>query len=532
MKKRVLAVVISILILVSLVSVVANAADGTLVLEVKNVEVDREVGVTVTVPVELTSNPGYGYGDFSVTWDKSALTLTDITYESIMPVRQPAPPIENNGYFGVGVGDVMAAENYTGTGTAFTLSFKITENATENSYEIGIEIDSFNDVDMEEIDAQAVSGAFSFKGAPVHTHTMEEIPYKASTCKEVGNNAYYHCTGCGKYFKDADGETETSVEAETLDKLAHSFVENPVAKYLKSQATCTAQAVYYKSCENCEEKSDETFTYGEKAAHEYSKVWKYDENKHWHECINCGDKKDEADHSLIKDENGSDVCDICSYKKDHVHQLTLVEGTPATCTEDGKKLYYVCECGKRFLDATGNREVTDDTQLVIKSTGHNESDWIIERDSTETEVGKKYKECTVCHVILITEDIPIKPAQPDTKPVQPDTQPVQPDTQPVQPDTQPVQPDTNPSQGATDVTSSTKPVSTPDSSGNTSGGGSGSSGSSSSGGGSGSSGSSSSSSSSGAVQTGESSWAVIVLIAMLAALGVVYTTLFVKRKQK
>ena len=50
----------------------------------------------------------------------------------------------------------------------------------------------------------------------------------------------------------------------------HSYTnKNTDAKYLKSTANCTAPAVYYYSCE-CEEKSTDTFTYGEKTSHTFN----------------------------------------------------------------------------------------------------------------------------------------------------------------------------------------------------------------------------------------------------------------------
>ena len=55
---------------------------------------------------------------------------------------------------------------------------------------------------------------------PCKTHAMKEIPAKKATTSSTGNNKYYQCTVCGKYFKDKDGKTETTVEAETLPKLA------------------------------------------------------------------------------------------------------------------------------------------------------------------------------------------------------------------------------------------------------------------------------------------------------------------------
>ena len=49
---------------------------------------------------------------------------------------------------------------------------------------------------------------------------------------------------------------------------AHSFTEKVAEQYLKSAATCTAKAVYYKSCSVCGEKGTETFETGNVLDHD------------------------------------------------------------------------------------------------------------------------------------------------------------------------------------------------------------------------------------------------------------------------
>ena len=49
----------------------------------------------------------------------------------------------------------------------------------------------------------------------------------------------------------------------------HVYTEKADATYLKSAATCTEKAVYYKSCSLCGEKDTATFEYGEALGHAY-----------------------------------------------------------------------------------------------------------------------------------------------------------------------------------------------------------------------------------------------------------------------
>lgn len=59
---------------------------------------------------------------------------------------------------------------------------------------------------------------------PKCNHTMEATAYKDATCTEDGNINYYHCTACGKYYNDANGSLEISLENTVLAKLGHDSV--------------------------------------------------------------------------------------------------------------------------------------------------------------------------------------------------------------------------------------------------------------------------------------------------------------------
>jgi uncharacterized repeat protein (TIGR01451 family) len=79
------------------------------------------------------------------------------------------------------------------------------------------------------------------------------------------------------------------------------------------------------------------------------------------------------------------------------HKLTKIEAVAATCTESGNREYYTCAvCGKIFLDAAGNTEVTELTALYIAATGHKLTRVIeVAATCTETGVAAHYK-CSVC----------------------------------------------------------------------------------------------------------------------------------------
>ena len=60
---------------------------------------------------------------------------------------------------------------------------------------------------------------------PVEGHQMKQVAEKAATCTEAGNKAYWECTVCGKLFLDAEGKTETTLEAVALPATGHHMVQ-------------------------------------------------------------------------------------------------------------------------------------------------------------------------------------------------------------------------------------------------------------------------------------------------------------------
>lgn len=116
--------------------------------------------------------------------------------------------------------------------------------------------------------------------------------------------------------------------------------------------------------------------------HNYSDEWSKDSSGHWHDCLNtdCTDKADFAQHTpgAAATETDDQVCTECGYviadKLGHIcaNHLTPVAANEPTCTEDGNKAYYKCDCGKFYEDATANIEITDHSGVIKNKLGH---DW-------------------------------------------------------------------------------------------------------------------------------------------------------------
>lgn len=87
------------------------------------------------------------------------------------------------------------------------------------------------------------------------------------------------------------------------DLAAHDFTaEVAEENYLKSEATCTEPAVYYKSCKACGLTSEgteqeDTFQYGNPLGHDYDTEWSQDETHHWYVCKRCQDVAELEEHT-------------------------------------------------------------------------------------------------------------------------------------------------------------------------------------------------------------------------------------------
>lgn len=163
-----------------------------------------------------------------------------------------------------------------------------------------------------------------------HTHNMKYHPAVDADCGTgtPGNIEYWVCSGCGKFFRDADGANEIELE-NTVIHPAHDLD---------------------------------------------TAAWSFDESNHWHECQKCRKQFDSAAHDYYDDSDTT--CNICGYTRDiippHIHDLKLVPAVSATCVSAGNKEHYRCTaCGERFMDDEGNEPVTED-EVKRDPLGH---DW-------------------------------------------------------------------------------------------------------------------------------------------------------------
>lgn len=57
-----------------------------------------------------------------------------------------------------------------------------------------------------------------------HMHTLQHTQKTEATCEKSGNIEYWRCSGCGKYYLDANAANETTAEKTILPALGHNYV--------------------------------------------------------------------------------------------------------------------------------------------------------------------------------------------------------------------------------------------------------------------------------------------------------------------
>lgn len=288
--------------------------------------------------------------------------------------------------------------------------------------------------------------------------TFPECEYVAPNGKhfkgwQVDNTVYK--VGDKRVFTKDDQNKEIKAvwEEHTFDQ---KLKEVNGVSTLKDKATCTTNAIYYKSCACGQVSTTETFEDKDtKLGHEYTKQIKdekylksqgsncQEHDAYWYACSRC-------DASAKDDENAQDKYYESAEVGNHVYDQEVESSeylaTPATCMTPAR-YYKSCICGAKGTEAfaaTGTHlghayiEVKNPQFLREKATNckehdtywyvcsrcgktsktinkyyedkdskgeHISSDWIIDQQPTVAKEGSKHKECTVCKEVLETEKI-------------------------------------------------------------------------------------------------------------------------------
>ena len=157
---------------------------------------------------------------------------------------------------------------------------------------------------------------------PALGHKLTKTPAKAATCTEPGNNEYYTCATCGKFFSDKDGKNEIAKDSWVIDALGHKMTKTEAVT-----PTCAAGG-----------------------------------NNEYYTCSVC--------NKVFKDEQGNTLTTVAAetLAKDpanHTGGKELRGAVVASCMTAGREADTYCKgCGVRLsvgklIDSTGNHNYVD-----------------------------------------------------------------------------------------------------------------------------------------------------------------------------
>ena len=209
-----------------------------------------------------------------------------------------------------------------------------------------------------------------------------------ATC--TTNAIYYKSCACGQV-----STTETFEDKDT--KLGHEYTKQiKDSKYLKSQGSnCQEHDIYWYACSRCdvsakddENAQDKYYESAEVGNHVLSKDWNKDSNNHWHSCTvpGCNEVSDKGNHVYDQEVESSEYL-----------------ATPATCMTPAR-YYKSCICGAKGTEAfaaTGSHlghayiEVKNPQFLREKATNCKEHDtywYVCSRCGKTSKTINKYYE--------------------------------------------------------------------------------------------------------------------------------------------
>ena len=239
-----------------------------------------------------------------------------------------------------------------------------------------------------------------------------------ATCVTMGT-----CTVCGQQYYGghsfperwkwgSDPAVERDAESHWLrcskcnEGKAHksNHVFGPGNMYLKSEATCSSKAVYYKNCTSCYYKGTDTYVYqwGQLDPKNHDGGTEVKDAK----AATCTEKGYTGDTYCkgcgIKLSDGTDIpatghdwaaatcttpktCKVCKATEGNAlgHKLTHVAAKRATSFVAGNIEYWYCTvCGKYYRDAAAAQEITKEATVTHKESAPIQDSKTVESSKT------------------------------------------------------------------------------------------------------------------------------------------------------
>lgn len=256
-----------------------------------------KTGDTVDVKVSFDANAGITAAVSTIKYNTEQLSYVGWSFEnSIIPKAYLSVNAKKDWVKVTVGGDITMNKAdpvvFDKLGLVVTLTFKVSEEITEDTdITMSLTVVRNNVVNDkgetgEYNNLNGTSLTIKAYNPETHKHCIEIIPGKAPTCTEPGIGEGRRCTNCGKILKFQLG----------IAALGHDTVVDEAV-----DPTCTETGLTEGShCGVCDKVlvAQEVV---EALGHDVSDEWDFDTETHWHNCANCDEKFDEADHVLSDD---------------------------------------------------------------------------------------------------------------------------------------------------------------------------------------------------------------------------------------
>ena len=215
-------------------------------------------------------------------------------------------------------------------------------------------------------------------------------------------------TFCEAWTTDATSHWHTATCEHTTEVSGKADHQFPETWKLVTAATEEAAGLEERFCEVCNYRATQVIPQL-KHKHDIATTWSTDSTKHWHaaSCDREEHNEDVAEHIWNHEdyqydsESGKEIrtCTVCLYVDDKAHNHTEDSGTvttAATCVTKGVKTFKCTVCN-----------VVVRTEEV-PAKGHTEDSGTVTTAPTCGTKGVKTFKCTVCNVVVRTEEVPAK----------------------------------------------------------------------------------------------------------------------------
>lgn len=389
MKKRILSLVLTLVLILSLVPAPAIAVydtaavgDCTITSQPKDVTVNPGQTATFTVAATNPDSTNLKY----LWFDADKVNVDDLDYKDLSAAIDKIKAAK------LGEGKTLRLTNVTEKSDGLRVRCAVYYEKTVLIVTVPKDL-TFSSVAVLHVNAKACD-----------EHTLSFVPATEATCATEGNLPYYRCSVCGRCYLDEEAKYETTVAECTIAVLnTHAEVVHVDASVptcaeagLKEHYTCLICGKLFSDAEGKTEISADSIELAKDPANhtdlaevtaKSATCCEKGNVHHWY-CDGCGKYYSDAEGKTEMKRSETEL------DKDPANHTNLIEhkAKAASCTAPGNIRYWYCDgCGNYYSDAAGKNEIKK-SDTVLNQLKH-DYQWIaISEDGVEYHARK----CSMC----------------------------------------------------------------------------------------------------------------------------------------